>query len=115
MNVGRNRAIFVTVSKGNTTETFFRVANVFHLFSGSAEKPTHIRFLVSKTLAGSVIGKGGSTITEFQEKSGAQILLSRNRQYFPGTTDRIVVISGTIKEVFTAVELILGKLHSDVI
>ncbi|KAG7601152.1 Protein BTR1 [Arabidopsis thaliana] len=79
----------------------------------SAEKPTHIRFLVSNAAAGSVIGKGGSTITEFQAKSGARIQLSRNQEFFPGTTDRIIMISGSIKEVVNGLELILEKLHSE--
>ncbi|KAL0888645.1 hypothetical protein Bca101_012628 [Brassica carinata] len=79
----------------------------------SAEKPTHIRFLVSNAAAGSVIGKGGSTITEFQAKSGARIQLSRNQEFFPGTTDRIIMISGSIKEVVSGLELILDKLHSE--
>ncbi|CAN6887713.1 unnamed protein product [Brassica oleracea] len=78
----------------------------------SSEKPTHIRFLVPKALAGYVIGKGGSTITQFQDHSGAQILLSRNQEYFPGTTCRIVVISGTTVQVLTAFQLVLAKLHS---
>ncbi|XLT33614.1 hypothetical protein HN873_064906, partial [Arachis hypogaea] len=39
----------------------------------SAEKPTYVRFLVSNSAAGSVIGKGGSTITDFQSQSGARI------------------------------------------
>ncbi|XP_018473005.2 protein BTR1 isoform X2 [Raphanus sativus] len=79
----------------------------------SGEKPTHIRFLVSNAAAGSVIGKGGSTITEFQAKSGARIQLSRNQEFFPGTTDRIIMISGSIKEVVNGLELILDKLHSE--
>lgn len=78
------------------------------------EKPTHVRFLVSNAAAGSVIGKGGSTITEFQAKSGARIQLSRNQEFFPGTTDRIIMISGSIKEVVNGLELILDKLHSEV-
>ncbi|WZZ62670.1 hypothetical protein YC2023_062777 [Brassica napus] len=77
----------------------------------SSEKPTHIRFLVPKALAGYVIGKGGSTITQFQDHSGAQILLSRNQEYFPGTTCRIVVMSGTTVQVLTAFQLVLAKLH----
>ncbi|KAF8075430.1 hypothetical protein N665_1094s0011 [Sinapis alba] len=81
--------------------------------SDSAEKPTHIRFLVSNAAAGSVIGKGGSTITEFQAKSGARIQLSRNQEFFPGTTDRIIMVSGSVKEVVTGLELILDKLHSE--
>lgn len=78
--------------------------------SDHAEKSTHIRFLVSNAAAGSVIGKGGSTITEFQSKSGARIQLSRNNEFFPGTSDRIIMISGAIDDVLKALELILNKL-----
>ncbi|KAE9619248.1 putative K domain-containing protein [Lupinus albus] len=79
----------------------------------SEEKPTYVRFLVSNSAAGSVIGKGGSTITDFQSQSGARIQLSRNHEFFPGTTDRIVMVSGTINETLRAVELILSKLLSE--
>ncbi|OIV90598.1 hypothetical protein TanjilG_01679 [Lupinus angustifolius] len=79
----------------------------------SEEKPTYVRFLVSNSAAGSVIGKGGSTITDFQSQSGARIQLSRNHEFFPGTTDRIVMVSGTINEILSAVELILSKLLSE--
>ncbi|RYQ94459.1 hypothetical protein Ahy_B08g089368 [Arachis hypogaea] len=58
----------------------------------SAEKPTYVRFLVSNSAAGSVIGKGGSTITDFQSQSGARIQLSHNHEFFPGTTDRIIML-----------------------
>ncbi|KAK7268488.1 hypothetical protein RIF29_21187 [Crotalaria pallida] len=79
----------------------------------SVEKPTYVRFLVSNSAAGSVIGKGGSTITDFQSQSGARIQLSRNHEFFPGTTDRIIMVSGTINEILRAVELILSKLLSE--
>ncbi|KAE8714796.1 Protein BTR1 [Hibiscus syriacus] len=77
---------------------------------GNEEKPAHIRFLVSNAAAGSVIGKGGSTITEFQSKSGARIQLSRNHETFPGTSDRIIMVSGTVDDIIKAMELILAKL-----
>ncbi|XP_057422862.1 protein BTR1 isoform X2 [Lotus japonicus] len=77
------------------------------------EKPTYVRFLVSNSAAGSVIGKGGSTITDFQSQSGARIQLSRNHEFFPGTTDRIIMVSGSINEILRAVELILSKLLSE--
>ncbi|OIW13212.1 hypothetical protein TanjilG_17655 [Lupinus angustifolius] len=79
----------------------------------SEKKPTYVRFLVSNSAAGSVIGKGGSTITDFQSQSGARIQLSRNHEFFPGTTDRIIMVSGTINEILSAVELILSKLLSE--
>ncbi|CAL9153170.1 unnamed protein product [Musa hybrid cultivar] len=81
---------------------------------GDKEKQTHIRFLVSNTAAGCIIGKGGSTITEFQSQSGARIQLSRNHEVFPGTSDRIILISGVFSEVMKAMELILEKLLSEV-
>ncbi|XP_057756183.1 uncharacterized protein LOC130975399 [Arachis stenosperma] len=82
-------------------------------FDDSEEKPTYVRFLVSNSAAGSVIGKGGSTITDFQSQSGARIQLSHNHEFFPGTTDRIIMVSGGINEILRAVELILSKLLSE--
>ena len=111
----RKDLIFLIFSSILMRMLSFSFYNGFRPFSDSAEKPTHIRFLVSNAAAGSVIGKGGSTITEFQAKSGARIQLSRNQEFFPGTTDRIIIISGSIKEVVNGLELILDKLHSEVI
>ena len=79
------------------------------------EKNAFIRFLVSNAEAGSVIGKGGSTISDFQSQSGARIQLSRNHEFFPGTSDRIIMVSGTIDETLKAVDLILAKLLNEVI
>ncbi|KAH7537054.1 hypothetical protein FEM48_Zijuj03G0051500 [Ziziphus jujuba var. spinosa] len=81
--------------------------------SDSMEKPTYLKFLVSNAAAGSVIGKGGATITDFQSQSGARIQLSRNHEFFPGTTDRIIMVSGTINEIIKAMDLILAKLLSE--
>lgn len=111
--VDSNSNVYTHLLESDPVLSILRYYNVF--FSDSGEKPTHIRFLVSNAAAGSVIGKGGSTITEFQAKSGARIQLSRNQEFFPGTTDRIIMISGSIKEVVNGLELILDKLHSEVI
>ncbi|WOH02421.1 hypothetical protein DCAR_0521810 [Daucus carota subsp. sativus] len=77
------------------------------------EKSTYTRFLVSNAEAGSVIGKGGSTISDFQSQSGARIQLSRNYEFFPGTSDRIIMVSGTVNNVLKGVELILDKLLNE--
>ncbi|KAJ3672200.1 hypothetical protein LUZ60_006921 [Juncus effusus] len=74
------------------------------------ERPTQIRILVSNTAAGCIIGKGGSTINEFQTESGARIQLSRSHEFFPATSDRIILISGFFVDIMKALELILGKL-----
>ncbi|XP_072979740.1 protein BTR1-like [Typha angustifolia] len=77
------------------------------------EKSTHIRFLVSNTAAGCIIGKGGASINEFQSHSGARIQISRSHEFFPGTSDRIVMISGEFNLVIKAMELILEKLLAE--
>ncbi|GMH13289.1 hypothetical protein Nepgr_015130 [Nepenthes gracilis] len=85
------------------------------LDSGEVENPTtFIKFLVSNAAAGSVIGRGGSTINDFQSQSGARIQLSRNHEFFPGTSDRIIMISGKADEVLKATDLILQKLLSEI-
>lgn len=78
------------------------------------EKTTYIKFLVSNAEAGSVIGKQGATITDFQNQSGARIQLSRNQEYFPGTSDRIIMVSGKFSDILKAVDLILNKLLTEV-
>ncbi|GAB2276829.1 Protein btr1 [Dionaea muscipula] len=85
------------------------------LDAGDMEMPTtYIKFLVSNAAAGSVIGKGGSTINDFQSQSGARIQLSRNHEFFPGTSDRIIMISGKDEDVLKATELVLNKLLSEI-
>ncbi|CAA3009907.1 BTR1-like isoform X1 [Olea europaea subsp. europaea] len=77
------------------------------------ERTTHMRFLLSNAEAGSVIGKGGSTINDLQSQSGARIQLSRNLDYFPGTADRVAMVSGTIDDTLKAIDLILTKLLNE--
>ncbi|PWA78664.1 K Homology domain-containing protein [Artemisia annua] len=74
---------------------------------------TYLRFLASNGEAGSIIGKGGSTISDFQSRSNARIQLSRSYEYYPGTSDRIIMVSGTLDEVLDAFELILTKLVNE--
>lgn len=77
-------------------------------------KATYVKFLVSNAAAGSIIGKGGSTITDFQTQSGARIQLSRNHEFFPGTSDRIIMVSGKGGDVLNAMDLILNKLLTEI-
>ncbi|EFJ32726.1 hypothetical protein SELMODRAFT_85231 [Selaginella moellendorffii] len=81
--------------------------------NNAGETTTNLRFLVTNTAAGSVIGKGGSTISDFQAQSGARIQLSRNHEYFPGTSDRVAVLSGSLADVLTAFQLIISKIIKD--
>lgn len=69
-----------------------------------------VKFLLNNISAGVIIGRGGTNITELQQHSGARIQLSRNNEFYPGTSDRVMLISGTVKSVLTALYLILTKL-----
>lgn len=65
-----------------------------------------IKFLVSNSLAGSLIGTGGSAIKELIEFSEARVNISDPQELFPGTSDRVVLISGIERSVTTAQSLI---------
>jgi RNA-binding protein Nova len=79
----------------------------------SADKKVIAKFLLSNAAAGSIIGKGGATISEFQEQSSARIQLSRSNDFYPGTSDRVMLVSGPVNQVLTALHLIVGKIKSE--
>ncbi|KAL9940766.1 hypothetical protein V8E36_000254 [Tilletia maclaganii] len=60
-----------------------------------------IRFIVPNSRMGSVIGKQGSKIKEIQEASGAR--LTAGEQMLPGSTERVLSISGVADAVHIAV------------
>ena len=71
------------------------------------------KLLVSNSAAGAVIGRGGGAIGALQAASGARLQLSRAREYFPGTQDRVLLIAGSMEAVLTALHLVLQKLAAE--
>lgn len=69
-----------------------------------------LKFLLSNVAAGIVIGKAGTNITLLQEASGARIQLSRNNVFYPGTAERVLLLTGGVRSVLVALYLILVKL-----
>ena len=78
-----------------------------------ADRKVVAKFLVSNAAAGSIIGKAGASISELQSQSGARLQLSRANEFFPGTTDRVVLASGTVNQVLTALHLVLTKIQGE--
>ncbi|XP_051213490.1 uncharacterized protein [Lolium perenne] len=74
------------------------------------EQWTHVRILVSDSEAGSIIGRGGSTVTALQSTSGALVKVSRRGQLLPGTGRRVLLVSGLFHQVMDAAEIILKKI-----
>lgn len=81
--------------------------------NGGDDETMMVKFLISPSAAGSVIGKGGATINEFQALTGARVQLSRSREVFPGTNDRVVSVSGDLRAILQVMHLIMSKFVAD--
>jgi RNA-binding protein Nova len=79
----------------------------------AGEQKVIAKFLMSNAAAGSIIGKGGANISELQSQSGARLQLSRASEFFPGTQELVMLASGTVNQVLTALHLILTKIQSE--
>ena len=60
-----------------------------------------IKFIIPNSRMGTVIGKGGSKIKEIQEASGAR--LNASEAMLPGSTERVLSVSGVADAIHIAV------------
>lgn len=65
-----------------------------------------LKILVSNSLVSSLIGTKGSSIRELISVSEADIVVSRSNEFYHGTSDRVVDVSGHLKSVELACRLI---------
>uniref|UniRef100_A0A7S0RKW4 K Homology domain-containing protein n=1 Tax=Chlamydomonas leiostraca TaxID=1034604 RepID=A0A7S0RKW4_9CHLO len=82
--------------------------------SSNGARSLGCRFLFNNSDAGIIIGRGGSNRHDIQMASGARAQLSRPNEFWPGTTDRVLLLSGTLKAIVTALWHILTKIGQDV-
>lgn len=61
-----------------------------HYFLGG-DGSYHFKILVPSVAAGAIIGKGGETIAQLQKDTGARIKMSKANDFYPGTSDFIIV------------------------
>eukprot|EP01066_Platyproteum_vivax_P003512 Platyproteum_vivax@DN14441_c0_g1_i1.p1 len=78
-----------------------------HQFQG----PCYLKMLVEDALAGSIIGRNGSVISQIEQQTGAYMKLSPSGSYFPGTNNRIVAMSGQQEQINQAMLVILDKIN----
>lgn len=71
------------------------------------------KITIPDSAAGSIIGKGGSTIQNISEQSGALVTLSNSGSDPPNTNERVVSLAGTVRQCAIATDLILSKLLED--
>jgi len=58
-----------------------------------------LKLIVPVYMAGALIGKAGSVLSELKAKHGGNIRISAGKEYYPGTEERVVVLTGTNKQV----------------
>lgn len=72
-----------------------------------------LKLLLTNEQVGSIIGKRGAVITEMQEATRCRIKISPAYSYFPGTSERPALLTGTTAAVAAALDAILVRLHAD--
>lgn len=72
-----------------------------------------LKILIPNYAAGAIIGKGGTNIGDLQSQYGAKIRLSPSREFYPGTEERIVVLTGEVSQIIDLNNYIIDKVHID--
>lgn len=67
------------------------------------------KMLISDNAAGAIIGKSGKTISELQSQSNARIKVSQAGDFYPGSNERTIVLTGPVDAVLDAQDLIWDK------
>jgi len=70
-----------------------------------------VKLLVPNYAAGAIIGKGGTCLHEIKEKFGGFVRLSAGREYYPGTEERVVVITGEVNQLIDINNLVMEKVR----
>jgi len=70
----------------------------------------HLKMLVPSVAAGAIIGKGGETIAEIQKSVGARVKMSKPNDFYPGTNERVCLITGSSDAIATIVNFLNTKI-----
>ncbi|KAI5740232.1 hypothetical protein M8J76_001951 [Diaphorina citri] len=71
-----------------------------------------IKILVPSYAAGAIIGKGGETIAQIQKDTGSKIKMSKANDFYPGTSDRVCLISGQPDDIKHILKFIMEKIRA---
>ncbi|KAE8584924.1 hypothetical protein XENTR_v10021160 [Xenopus tropicalis] len=70
-----------------------------------------LKVLIPSYAAGSIIGKGGQTIVQLQRETGATIKLSKSKDFYPGTTERVCLVQGSAESLLSVHNFIAEKVR----
>lgn len=71
----------------------------------------HLKVLIPSIAAGAIIGKGGETITQIQKETGANIKMSKANDFYPGTSERVCLITGSGESVQKVHNFIMARIR----
>ncbi|XP_030376054.1 RNA-binding protein Nova-2 isoform X2 [Scaptodrosophila lebanonensis] len=71
----------------------------------------HMKILVPAVASGAIIGKGGETIASLQKDTGARVKMSKSHDFYPGTNERVCLITGSIDGIMTVLDFIMDKIR----
>ncbi|CAB0037563.1 unnamed protein product [Trichogramma brassicae] len=78
---------------------------------GTGDGTYHLKVLVPGVAAGAIIGKGGETIAQLQKDTGARVKMSKSHDFYPGTTERVCLITGNVEAIMSVMEFIMEKIR----
>eukprot|EP01039_Chlorochromonas_danica_P008718 gene8719-9608_t len=74
------------------------------------EETLYFKVLCPQSITGLIIGRGGSIINQINASCGAKIKLSQNHEFFPGSTDRILLLSGSKRGIANGVKELVSRI-----
>ncbi|KAL9894561.1 RNA-binding protein Nova-1-like protein passilla isoform 4-T16 [Glossina fuscipes fuscipes] len=77
----------------------------------SGDTTYHMKILVPAVASGAIIGKGGETIASLQKDTGARVKMSKSHDFYPGTTERVCLITGSVEGIMTVLDFIMDKIR----
>ncbi|GLG97894.1 Uncharacterized protein GBIM_04565, partial [Gryllus bimaculatus] len=80
-------------------------------YAGGADATYHFKMLVPSVAAGAIIGKGGETLAQLQKDAGARVKMSKANDFYPGTADRVCLITGGTEAIMEVLVFIVKKVR----
>ncbi|XP_055850945.1 RNA-binding protein Pasilla isoform X8 [Episyrphus balteatus] len=77
----------------------------------SGDSTYHMKILVPAVASGAIIGKGGDTIASLQKDSGARVKMSKSHDFYPGTAERVCLITGSVEGIMNVIDFIMDKIR----
>lgn len=78
---------------------------------GGADGIVHLKVLIPSVAAGAIIGKGGETIADVQKQTGGKIKMSKSNDFYPGTNERVCLITGPLDSVSRVLDFVMEKIR----